>query len=107
MNSAINLTELFLCGADIDDDDFSFNALAFPKLKTMCLSFCFYLTCDGIISLVQSGPSLQNIYVEGNVVKSYAKHPFVIANASKLEIVKAIDDSKDCDHHEKLHFLFH
>lgn len=99
---AVNLTELYLCWARLYDEDFCFSNSVFPRLKTICIKFCSFVTCDGIISLIQSCQSLQNVYVDKDVAESYAKHDFSAANMSKLEIVKTIDN---CDDHEKLDFL--
>ena len=100
---AVNLTELYLCWTRLSDDDFNRTSSAFPLLKTICLKSCRHLTCEGIVSLVQScSLSLENVYVDRHIAQSYALHPFVTANKSKLEIVKAIDN---CDNHEKLEFL--
>lgn len=60
------------------------------------------MTCEYIVSPIQSCQSLQNVYVDENVAESYAAHPLVVFNKSKLEIVKAID----CDAHQKIHYLY-
>lgn len=87
-NHGLNLTELYLCGTDLEDDDFS-NSV-FPHLKTICLRFCKYVTCDVVVSLIQSCRSLQNVYVDEEVAESYIVHPFAVANRCKLDIVKFI-----------------
>ena len=94
-----NLTELCLRYTDITDRDLEF--LELPLLKTVCLKDCKAVTSEGIVSLVQSCRSLENIYVDRDVAESYAEDPFVIANASQLGIVIVISD---CDHHNKLSF---
>ena len=102
-NHAVNLTELFLCATRLEDSDFIINNSVFPHLKTICLRHCRRVTCEGIISLVQACQSLQNIYVDRGTVENYAKHPFIIANVTKLGIVKA---AYNCiDHYEKLDYL--
>ena len=98
---AVNLTELSLCHTHLNDNDFNFSNFIFPFLKTICLTEC-KVTCEGIISLIQSHPLLQTIYVDEDMAKVYAKHPFVTANISKLGIVKHIDN---CDCHNILDYL--
>ena len=88
-NYASNLIELYLCGTSVQDSDFSFSNFVFPKLKTVCLCDCDKVTCEGVVSLVHSCRSLQNIYVKIPIVRSYAEHPFVVDNNYKLHIVKA------------------
>ena len=94
-NHAVNVSELSLCYSKLIDSDFIFNSTMFPILKSVCLRCSPFVTCEGVMSLVQSCPSLQNIYVDRNVAESYANHPFAAANISKLTIVKAMDS---CDH---------
>ena len=94
-NRAVNLTELSLCHSILCDDDFSFNNSVFPLLKTICLRHTAFVTSKGLVSLVQSCPSLQNIYVVRRLAEKYENHPFVATNTSKLRIVKAMDS---CDH---------
>lgn len=85
-----NLKELYVCGVSLKDDDLNFNSSAFPYLKTICLSGpC--VSCECIVSIIKSCPSLQNIYVSQYVATCFAEHPFVAANRDKLGIVKAID----------------
>ena len=92
---AVNLIELFLCGSILFNDDLSFHNTVFPFLKTICLRHVKFVTCEGLVSLVQSCPSLQNIYVDRGLAESYANHSFVITNTSESRIVKAVDS---CDH---------
>lgn len=96
---AFNLRELYMCCTYLRDDDLRFDNLIFPNLKTICLRSCrgARVTCRGVISLIQSCHSLQNIYVDEDVAECYAAHPFVV-NKYKLEIVKAAD----CSVHYKL-----
>lgn len=99
-DNALNLKELYLCGADdLEDDDLKFDNLI-PHLKTVCLKFCEDVSCEGIVSLIQSCPSLQNVYVDENVFGACALHPFFIENKSKLKIVKVIS----CSSHKKLSY---
>ena len=99
-NYAVNLVELFLCWTGLNDNDFSFSNSVFPVLKTICLRHSF-VTHEGIVSLIQSCQSLENIYIDGDVAELYANHPFVSSNVSKLGIVKALNN---CYRHEKLNF---
>ena len=94
-NRAVNLIELSLCNSTMFDEDFNFNSSAFPILKTICLWHIQLLTCEGLVFLAQSCPSLQNIYVDRHLAEAYANDPFVTTNASKLRIVKAVSS---CDH---------
>ena len=94
-NYAINLTELFLCWAELNDDYFSFNNSVFPLLKTVCLRQSKGITCEGILSLIQSCQTLQNVYVDEEMAESYTNHPLVTANISEVRIVKCINK---CNH---------
>lgn len=83
---ALNLIELYLCRTIIWNA--ALMEFVFPKLKTICLNFCYYVNYEGIVSIIESCPSLQNIYVKEKVAESYAKCDFVDQNESKLEVVK-------------------
>lgn len=86
-NNALYLKKLYLCGTKLEDKDL-INSV-FPHLKTICLTYCYHtLTSEGIVSLVQSCPSLENVYVEKKIAESYAEHPYILLNRCKLEIVK-------------------
>ena len=98
-NHALNLTKLFLCWATLFDNDFQFSGSVFPVIKVICLKNCRYITCEGIVSFLQSCQTLQDIYVDREVAESYSRHQFVAANPSKLGIVKATDN---CHHYKAL-----
>ena len=98
-NHALNLTELYLCRTYVKDTDFTFDKSIFPHLKTVCLRRCFSVTSEGVVSLIQSCQSLEDIYVDEDMAESYAKHSFVVANRCKLKIVKIIHD---CWHYCKI-----
>lgn len=88
-NNGLNLTELYLCWSHLEDSFLNFSNTVFPHLETICFTRCIGVTCEGVISLIQSCQSLQNVYVNKEVAESYAAHPFVAANKCKLKIVKA------------------
>lgn len=94
-----NLKELFLCKLFLHDAELHLNNSVFPHLKTICLKHCSAVTCEGVVSLIQSCQSLQNVYVDQEVAASYAAHPYTITNKSKLEIVKFITD---CNGHRRI-----
>lgn len=101
---ACNLRELYLCWANLKDDDFKLNFAVFPHLKTICIRYCrgVEVTCDAVFSLLQSCESLQNIYVTQQVAKFFRKHPFAVVNkCSYSGIVK----DTDCDVHQKINYL--
>lgn len=88
-NNGLYLKELYMCGTNLEDKDFIFNNSVFPQLKTICLTYCYYnLTSEGIVSLIQSCQTLENVYVEQRLAESYAEHPYILVNRCKLEIVK-------------------
>ena len=97
-NYAINLTELFLCWTELDDDAFVFNNSVFPLLKTVCLRRCRNLNCESIVSLVQSCELLQDVYIDLDMAESYTKHAVFVGDIAKLGIVKPIDNC----HHSKI-----
>lgn len=97
-NHALQLRELYLCYADLDE--LNFRHSVFPHLTTICLRGCD-VTCEGIVSLLQSCQSLQNIYIRQYVAQSYARHPFVSFNEFKLEIVKV----NSCSDHRVKNYL--
>lgn len=98
-NHAFNLRELYLCGTDdLEDRDLKFNYLFFPHLKTICLKFCDEVSCRGIVSLIYSCRSLQNVYVDEDVAEACALDSFFCVNKHKLKIVKVIS----CSTHKKL-----
>lgn len=99
-NHGFNLKKLFLCFTDFRDGYLDFNNSAFPHLKTICLKRC-RVTLEGIVSLIKSCQSLENVYVDPDMAQSYAAHPFVIANACKLGIVKFVE----CVNHRKVGYL--
>lgn len=94
---AFNLKELFLCKLFLHE--FDLNNSVFPHLKTICVKHCSRVTCEGVVSLIQSCQSLQNVYVDQEMAASYAAHPFTVTNKSKLEIVKFITD---CNEHRRI-----
>lgn len=87
-NHGLHLKELYLCGAYLQDEDLIFNHSAFPSLEIISLKFNYCITCDGVISLIQSCPSLCHIYVCVSLAESFAIHPFVVANKSKFENIQ-------------------
>lgn len=95
-NHGINIKELCLLSFDLQDHDLNFNNSIFPQLTTICLVDCYRVTCEGVVSLIQSCQSLQNVYVDNNVAKSFAAHPFAIANRCKSRIVKEIYCNRHC-----------
>ena len=103
-NHAFNLTELYLChSVGLKDTDFSFSHSVFPQLVTVCLRCCHAVTSEGIINFVRSCQSLQNVYVDDEMAESCAQHPFIVANESKLQIVKPIDN---CMHYDDVNYLY-
>lgn len=101
-NHALNLKKLYLGYVNLDDDDLKCNNSMFPNLTDICVKYCHGVTCEAIVSRIQSCQSLESVYVDENVAEFYAAHPFVVFNKIKLEIVKAID----CDGHQKIHYLY-
>ena len=97
----MNLKELFLCWAEVNDGDLNLNS-RFPVLETICLTNCSGVTCEGIVSLIKSCQSIQNVYVNKGVAESYRNHSFTSANRCKLTLVKVIDS---CNDHEKKNFF--
>lgn len=100
-NHGHNLQELYLCYTDLIDNDLKFSDAVFPQLKTICLNLCYRVTCEGIVSFIQSCQSLENVYVDKEVAKCYAEHPFVTVNTCKSGIVKALS----CSSHEKVDYF--
>lgn len=101
---AFNLKELYLCWANLEDDDFKLNFAVFPHLKTICIRYCrgVEVTYEAVIFLIQSCESLQNIYVTQQVANFFRKRPFVAVNkCNSSGIVKVID----CDGHQKINYL--
>lgn len=88
-NHGFNLKELYICRVNLKKHDLNFNNLIFPLLKTICLR-SDGVTCDNVVSVIQSCPSLQNVYVKKHIAKSLAVHPFFVANRCKSGLVKAI-----------------
>lgn len=88
-NHGHSLKELYLCSTHLQDHALTFTESMLPHLKTICLSDT-RVTCVGVVSLIQTCPSLLNVYVNRHVADTFAVHPFVAANRSKAEIVKAI-----------------
>lgn len=99
-NHGINIKELCLLSHVLQDYDFDFYNSAFPQLTRICLRDCYHVTCEGVVSLIQSCQSLQNIYVESDVAESFAEHPFAVANRCKSTIVKEID----CNRHREVDY---
>ena len=89
LNYACNITVLFLCWTNVCDVELELCNEGFPNLNTICLKNT-NVTFEGVVFLVQFCQSLQNVYASKEVAKMYAEHPFVAANKSKLNIVKAI-----------------
>lgn len=85
-NHGLNLKELCLHGNILFD--FKFTYSAFPQLVTICLVHCWNVTSNDIVSLLQSCQSLQNVYIGKKLAKSFAVHPYVVANGYKSKIVK-------------------
>lgn len=102
-NHGSNLKELYLCQTDdLEDGDLNFENSVFPQLNTVCLRSCRGVTCEGVISLIQSCQSLENAYVDEDMAVLYAAHPFIVVNKCKLGIVKAI---LHCEDHRKSDYL--
>lgn len=102
-NHGSNLKELYLCQTDdLEDGDLNFENSVFPQLNTVCLRSCRGVTCEGVISLIQSCQSLENAYVDEDMAVLYAAHPFIVVNKCKLGIVKAI---LHCEDHRKRDYL--
>ena len=103
-NIALNLRELYICHALVEDTDLNFKISenVFPKLETICLRFCETVTHIGVLSLIQSCQTLQDIFVDKRVATSYATHPFAIADRCKLEIVKFVSA---CSHYKRINYL--
>ena len=95
---ALKLTELYLCGANLKDSDFRFSTSVFPQLKTLCLSGCHKVTSEGVVSLLRSCPTLQNVYVNRSVSEAHEMQFFVFTHISKLGIVK---NAELCQHFVK------
>lgn len=58
-NHGENLRELYLCWVNLQDNDLKFSNSLFPHLKTICLRYCCTLTCEDVVSLIQSCHSLK------------------------------------------------
>lgn len=100
-NHGHHLQQLYLCYTDLTDNDLNFSDAVFPHLKTICLNLCYRVTIEGIVPLIQSCQSLENVYVDTEVAKCYAEHPFVTVNTCKSGIVKAMS----CSNHEKVDYF--
>lgn len=93
-NHGHNLQELCLCLIDLQDRDLNINNSVFPQLKTICLSDCYYITCEGVVCLLKSIQSLQNIYINEDLAEAFARHPFAATSRGKSGIVKFLE----CNH---------
>lgn len=100
LNEIVNLEELYLCALNISETDLDLSSLALPHLKTICIRSCMEVDCEDVISLIQSCPSLENIYVEEDVADSCTRDAFFLTNRCKLKIVKA---NKFCDRRGNIH----
>lgn len=94
LNSATNLTVLFLCCTKLKEDSFSFNVTSLPNLQKLCLRYCRDVTCESVLALVQSCPSLKTVYVNPKIATLYAEHPSVRRNPAKLAIVQTIQSCR-------------
>lgn len=86
----LQLKELYMCSSYLHDRHLNFNNSVFPSLETISLKFNYCVTCEGVISLIQSCPSLCQVFVCVIVAESFAVHPFVVANKCKFENVQVI-----------------
>lgn len=97
-----NLKNICLCYADLQDRDLKFDNSGFPELKTICLRDCIDVTCEGVFSLIQSCPSLQNVYLDEDLAESFAVHHSVDNNRYMSRTVKKIF----CNHEEEVERYF-
>lgn len=86
---AHHLIELYLCRTNIIN--FFLSLFKFPLLKTICLRSCYNMSCDGVVDLIKSCESLENVYVEVDIIRAYEKSDYVAQNKNKLGIVKEAD----------------
>lgn len=93
-NHGRNIKELCLSLSELQNRDLNFNRTVFPQLRKICLIDSEDVTCEGIISLLQSCQSLQDVFVDEDVARSFEAHPFFVASRCKPGIVKAVD----CNH---------
>lgn len=100
-NYSLNLSELYLCWVYLENYDLNFDNSVLDHLKTMCLRSCFGVSCEGVVQLIQSCPSLQTVYADEEVAESYSRHPFVAVNKSKSKIVQVLTT---CFAHQKIHY---
>ena len=85
---ASNLTELYLCeNTRLHDSDLALRNFEFPCLKIICLANSFWISATGIVSLLQSCPSLQRVYVDIELAFCYAKHPAVASKQCRSNIL--------------------
>ena len=86
---ASKLTELYLrWNTRLHDRDLALRNLEFPCLKIICLANNFWISATGIVSLLQSCPSLQINYVDIELALCYVKHPAVVAKQCRSDIIK-------------------
>lgn len=98
-----HLKELYICVSDVEDNDLRFSNFVFPHLQKICISCCHRVTCEGIVFLLQSCPSLQYVYVDYfmyNILKTCAAHRFLLENKCNLRIVETAGCS-----HRKIDYL--
>lgn len=96
-NCGLYLTELYMCGAHLNDRNLKVDGSQFPCLRTMCLGCCANISCMSIVFLIHVCPSLQNLYVDEDLAQSFAN-----VDKCKLGIVKV---SPSCDDHEEINYL--
>ena len=92
---ALKLTHLCMCRARVPHGWYSFFDLNFPSMMEVCLVDCQNVTGADIVYLIQSCPSLQQVYVHEGLAQSYAENPSVVTGRCQSDIVKTV---YECPH---------
>lgn len=100
-NYGSHLVELYMCFTLVQDDDLVFenSAEALPRLEKVCLR-ASHVTYKGVLSLLKSCKSLQNVCV-GNVVAD-PENDYSRCNSEKVQIIEGF---VYCDHYAKINYM--